>query len=54
MQTATDFHRQIRKVLLGIAQGFFEHSDALGTANAMFHAHPNARQVTIVPFLAGL
>ncbi len=53
MQAAAYFHREIRKVLLGIAQYLFEHPYALGTTNAMFHAHPNPCQVTIVAFLAG-
>jgi hypothetical protein len=52
MQAAADLHRLIRKVELGIAQGLFQHTGALGTTNTMFDAHPNARQVTIVPFLA--
>jgi hypothetical protein len=54
MQTARQFHRQIRKVVFGIAQGVFHDPCALGTADTMFHAHANARQMTIVPFLAGL
>jgi hypothetical protein len=52
MQTARQFHGEIRKGGLGIAQGVFHNPCPLGTADTMFHAHPNARQVPIVAFLA--
>lgn len=42
VQAAAEFHREIRKVLLGVTECLCEHACALGTTDAMLDTHPNA------------
>lgn len=52
MQAAPEFHDEIGKVRLVIAERLLEHPSAFGTGQAVLHAHTGAGQMPIVPFLA--
>ena len=53
MQTASNHHDQIRKVVLRVSQNVFHDPGALDASNGMFHSDTDFRDLAIAFFVLG-
>ena len=53
MQTASNLHDQVRKIILRVSQRILHSSRTLDTRNGMFNPHTDFRYLAIALFLFG-